>query len=1158
VVDFVLPDELKLNKTDSSQDSFVLPDELKIPSITQENPSVPTPGSNVGVGKMAQALAAEVAIAESGRTAAAFGGPLTYIFGALASGAAGSYAAQRITNPDDISEGRMIADAFINLIPGLKASKGVGVMNSALRQGVVGAGIGAGGITAETAIDEGRMPTIDELTAAGVTGGALGGALGLTGGVISSLLTKYGGSPAELMSKVIRENSDPSLKQMYKNLKNLSDEDETIFQQIGKDKLTNARELLSDEAIKARRLQEDYAAGQGQDGGPLKLKKYEILDKETGDVKDTITQDQQDYYVKRRLQEQKVKNHLQVLSEESKIIDDDLVSISTKISNPSYTVTPKQLSQDLDNYLHAKYALDYNKLRGEGKSGMSTDAAKQYIKDFESRGLNNYLKNSIDTLRDQINRTNELAVDSGLLSRDQLNKYKQQYGENYVPLTRQLDKDTQLLSDSPYNLKVSGIYDDIGSDLEVKSIRQNVIENYANIARKAEINKTNLSFVNLVDSPLNKEAASGILKQVNGKNYVKGRGNRDTTLSFFKDGEQYHMDFVDPSLAKVFRGTAQKEMSAITKGIFNLSSAMNRYLGSIYTRLSPDFVIPNLFRDRTEALVNNVVRLGTKPGLQTINPLKALNEDMQIIRKKLNKVPAETAKDRDLYKLYDDFVEDGGNVGGLGLTTREDILKTIQKLPDNLDAGTGRKTLKAVETWVNKVNTMFEDGTRFATYKLARQSGKSRQAAAIAARDSSFDPTLGGTEVGWLRATYLFANPALQASKVFLKNLWKKPKVMAGFMGTLMGLKMAIDKWNSSVDPDWEEKLRTTSGSDYIKNKSLVFLTGTKDDGSPSYISIPIGYSMVPFAVAADYAQKAARGKVGHEDMAKASSDIIKQIKDSYNPTGGSLIPTIARPYFELQSNKDGLGRTIRPEWMETRPMAAKERMYSYTMDTYGGEMAYSMAETAEALGLETSPENIKHLYQMFTGGIGGTVGRVINVASDAYNKGWEGIKAKDIPVARRFFGSGYKQKFEDRAGYQSEIEEFTRIDNTERARDGRIASDIFRQIRDANEANKPEQALDVLQESIELGQLTPSVQRRLKTKFDNYKKGLTQTDARVKQLTVKVRAKYLLDQMKTKSLPELQKYISEQISKGILTDNVLNELSGLEEFKNLTLKKVE
>lgn len=1144
VLDIKLPGDIDL-------DTSVNPNSL----LQEEGASKPSPAGDVGLGKMAQALAAEVAIAEGGRTAAAFTGPIGYIIGALGSGAAGSYAAQRITNPDDISEGRLIADAFINLIPGLKAAKGAGVMNSALKQGAVGAGIGAGGITAETAIDEGRMPTIDELTTAGLTGGALGGALGLTGAGISSLLTKYGGSPAELMSKVIRENSDPDLSKMYKTLKNLGDEDETIFQQIGKDKLTNARELLSDDAIRARRLQEESAGGQYTDEkGVLKLREYENPNKN----EDIISADQQDYYAKRRLQEAKITNNLKVLSEESKIIDDELTEAATRFSTPSNAITPKQLSKDLDNYLHAKYALDYNKLRGEGQSGMSTDAAKQYIKDFESRGLNNYLKNSIDTLREQVARTNKLAVDSGLLSTDKLKEFRKVYGENYVPLTRQLDKDTQLMSDNPYEVKVSGIYDDIGSDLEVKSIRENITENLANIARKAELNKTNTAFADLVDNPANKEAASGILKQFNGKNYAKGRGNRDTTLNFFRNGEQYHMDFVDPQLAKVFKGTAQKEMSAITKGIYNLSSSMNRYLGSIYTRLNPDFVIPNLFRDRTEALVNNAVRLGTKPGLQTINPTKALSEDMGIIRKKLNKVPAETAKDRELYRYYDEFVEDGGNVGGLGLTTREDIINTIKKLPDNLDAGTGRKTVSAIEDWVNKVNTMFEDGTRFATYKLARQSGKSRQAAAIAARDSSFDPTLGGTEKGWLRATYLFANPALQASKVFLKNLWKKPKLAATFFGTMMGLKMSIDKWNSSVDPDWEEKLRTTSGSDYIKNKSLVFLTGTKDDGSPSYISVPIGYSMVPFAVTADYMQKALRGKVSQEEVGKASSEIIKQIKDSYNPTGGSLIPTIARPYFELQNNKDGLGRTIRPEWMETRPMAAKERMYSYTMDTYGGEMAYSMAETAEALGLETSPENIKHLYQMFTGGIGGTVGRVVNVASDAYNKGWEGVKAKDIPVARRFFGSGYKQKFEDRAGYQSEIEEFTRIDNTERAKDGRIASDIFRQIRDANEANKPEQVSDVLQEAIELGQLTPSVQRRLKTKFDNYKKGLTQTDARVKQLTVKVRAKYLLDQMKTKSLPELQEYVADQMRKGVLTKNVLTELSGLEEFKNLTLRKVE
>jgi len=1137
MVDVVLPDYLQEEKVD-----VTLPDYLQSPTLSDEETIRPTPAGDVGVGKMAQALAAEVAISEAGRTASAFGGPITYIIGALASGAAGSYAAQKITNPDDISEGRLVADAFINLIPGLKAAKGAGAVQDALvRQGALGAGIGAGGITGEVLIDEGRMPTAEELTTAGLTGGALGGALGLTGAGLSRLLTKYGGSPAELMSKVIRENSDPDLTRTYNRLRNLGEEDETIYQGIAKEKLTNIREQLSDEAIRARRLQDTSADGQYNEGGVLKVREYQ---NEKGVA---IEKDQQDYYSKRRLQESKIGNNLKVLSEESQLIDDELIRVSGRLG-----VTPKQLSTDLDNYLHAKYALDYNKLRGEGKAGMSTDAANQFIKDFESRGLTGYLDNSINILRDQVKRTNNLALDSGLLSKEKLAQYKKEYGENYVPLTRQLDKDTQLLASDPYDIKVSGIYDDIGSDLEVKSIRENITENLANIARKAELNKTNLAFVDLVDNPINRDAAKGILKQFDGKNYAKGRGNRDTTLSFFRNGEQYHMDFADPQLARVFKGAPQKDMGPITQMIFNFATGANRYLGSIYTRFNPDFVIPNLFRDRTEALVNNTIRLGSKPGLGTINPFKAINEDMGIIRKKLNKVPAETAKDRELYKLYDEFVEDGGNVGGLGLSTRQEIIDEIKSLPNNLDAGSGRKTVNAIENWVNKVNTMFEDGTRFATYKLARQSGKSRQAAAIAARDSSFDPTLGGTEKGLIRATFLFANPALQASKVFLKNLASKPKLAVGFFGTLMGLKYAINKWNTSVDPDWEEKLKTTSGSEFIKNKTLVFLTGVKDDGSPQYISIPIGYSMVPFAVAADYAQKTINGQMNVDEAGKAAGDIIREIGDTYNPTGGSLIPTIARPYFELRNNKDGLGRTIRPEWMETRPMAAKERMYSHTMDTYGGELAYSMAETAEALGIETSPENIKHLFQMFTGGVGGTMGRLVNVTADAYNKGWEGIKPKDIPVARRFFGSGYKKKFEDRAGYQSEIEEFTRIDNTERATDGRIASDLFRQIKDADEANKPEQASDVIREALELGQLTPSVTKRLQNKLENYQKGLTQTDARVKQLTVKVRARYLLDQMKNKSGDELGEYVSDQVRKGILTKSVLTELSALDDFKDL------
>tara|TARA_Y100000401_G_C8324751_1_gene227475 strand:- start:135 stop:3569 length:3435 start_codon:yes stop_codon:yes gene_type:complete len=1122
--------------------------------LQKEEERRPATNPNLGVDKMAQALAVEVAIAEGGRQASAFLGPVGYVLGSLASGAAGSLAAQEITNPEKLSYGRLLADSLINLIPGAKAYKASNRATDALtRQAGIGAAIGVGGITSETVIDEGRIPTIEELSSAGLTAGALGGALGLTGAGVSKLLTKHGASSVDQINKLIDDKSDPELTNVVERLYKLGQEHETEAQTIFKENFLRTQELLSDESIRPRLLQEHTGGGQIRDNGPLKLKSYESKEKgpngEDVSIK-VIDEDQQDYYTKKRIMDSKIRTQIRVVEAENKLIEQELTRIASQKG-----IEPGQLSKDLDNYLYARYAVDYNKT-GK-KSGLTTDAAKNIIAEFEKRNLNKSLKGPIDALQNIINRTNKLAVDSGLLSKEQLKKYKEEYGENYVPLKRQIEKETAA-GVSPRDIKIA-IYEDVGSDIDVKSIRSNIMEDYADMSRKAEINKTNLAFINLINNPLNKDAASSLFRQKGTKGFgIEGRGNKNTTLNYFDNGVQYHLDFADPQLARAFKGTSNQDMSAVTKAIFNFGTSMNRYLGSIYTRLNPDFVIPNLFRDRTEALVNNSMRLSFREGLETINPMKTISEDMAIIRNKLNNIPAENAKQRELYSLYDEFVGQGGNVGGLGLTTRQDILDTINKFPNNLDASNPAKILKPMGEWIDKVNIMFEDATRFATYKIARKAGKSPQAAALTARDSSFDPDLGGSAVGLVRATFLFGNPALQASKVFLKNLWKNPGKAAVFGGTLMGLKYALNKWNSSVDPDWEEKLKTTTGSNFVKNKTLTFLTGVKDDGSPAYISIPIGYSMVPFAVAADYLQKGITGQMTPESTAEAASEIAEQIAEAYNPTGGTLIPTIVRPYTELKNNKDGLGRTIRPEWLETRPMAARERMYTHTMDTFGGELAYSLAETTEALGLETSPENIKHLASMFTGGPGGTLIRLINATSDVYNKGFDKVKPKDIPILRRFYGNGYKDKFEDRAGIKSEVEQFTAMDNTERARDSRIASSIYRQLRDAEEAGKPEQAQQVLQEAIKFEQLTPSVLKKLKNKLENKEKGLTQTDTRVKQLSVKVRADYLLKQMKKKSLPEVKEYILDQMRKGILTDRVLLELGTKDDFKNLSLRRIE
>ena len=1109
-------------------------------STEEERPSV-NPVDEVSLGKLAQGLGAEVAISEGGRIASSLAfGPVGYIVGALGSGALGSYAAQKITNPDDISEGRILADAFINLIPGMKATKGKSmVADAVMRQGALGAGIGAFGVTGEKAIDEGRMPTIDELTSAGMTAGALGGALGLSGAAVSKFLSKYQGIDARQLSK-LDWSKDPADKTFMDRMKSLRERNRSDNQKAFDENYIGLQETISDASVRQRKLQDQSGNGQYVENGVLKVREF------TDEGGKVWQKDQQDYYSLKRTSEGKMDAQMELVLKEEDLYLKELGTIGARIGGK----TTKELTSSIDDYMYAKYAVDYNKIKGEGMSGMPTTEAKDIIKQFEGAGLNTTLANPMKILQNQNKRAQKLVVESGLVSEKQMNTWRKEYGDNYVPLTREIDNKTLLGSKAPNEVTSSGIYQDVGSLERARSIKQNIQENLADVIRRAELNKVNQSFARLVDA--NKVEAGGILKQTSGKNYVEGVGGKDSTLTFFKEGKAYNMEFADRTLARAFKGAPAKDMGTITKTIYNAASGLNRYLGSIYTRFNPDFVIPNLFRDSTEATVNNMARLGAKSAASlksTANPFSVF--DKKTIYKKLNGQPPANAQEAEIHKMYDEFKEDGGSVGGVGATTQQELTTKIENIAKDLQSGTSAKSIKSLGKWFDKANNIFEDGTRFKTYMMGRKSGMSRESAALAARDSSFDPRLGGTDVGLIRATYLFANPAIQANKVFLKNMARNPKLASAVFGSMVGVSYALNNWNSSVDPDWKEKLKTTSGSNFLTNKSLVVVTGVDEEGKPKYVSMPIGYAMVPFKVLADYTAKAISddNPMSEEDFMAAGADISNQFLEGYNPTGGSLIPTPLRWYSELQANEDGLGRTIRPEWMESKNMAAKERMFSFTMDTKGGEYAYSLAETAEAMGIEVSPESLIHLSKMFTGGPGGTMNKLLGIVSDIKN-GKE-IKAKDIPVIRRFMGEGYKDKFEERAGKLSEVEEFSRMDNTERAKDGRTASQLFREMKDSS----PEEANAAIQRAMTEGILTPSVQKRLVSKIKNSKLNLTQTDSRVKQLSIPVRAKYLAKQMSNMKLEDIETYMQDQITKRILTKDVARTLQTLKEFQDLKLQ---
>ena len=710
-------------------------------------------------------------------------------------------------------------------------------------------------------------------------------------------------------------------------------------------------------------------------------------------------------------------------------------------------------------------------------------------------------------------------------------------------------------SSTRYETLKSGVRRAFGSEREVANISQNIVDNLAGAVRRAEVNKANLAFVNLLRA--NPKTTKDIGVKVREPKIVGTRLMKDMSeeaqlarsqgkkpkslkvpmyeradrnvLTVFEDGKRLFVEFDDPTLAQVFKGSNKRELGSILRRMY----AMNRFLGAMYTKLSPEFVIPNLFRDRSEAFVNNLSKMRGMQALKTLNPI----EDMRVIRRNIFGGTADTPRQQELDRLYKQFVEDGGSTGGLGLDTIKDIEKRMDELSKKLNAPTKSK-VKALNNLINNINEIVEDSTRFATYRNGLASGMTRDQAAFAARNSSFDPKLKGREGDALKAIYLFSNPAIQGAKNFLRSM-KNPKVAASVGGGLVAITTALDKYNSMIDEDYRQKIPK-----WKLDKHLTIIKGKNEDGTLDYFSVPIGYSMVPFKMAADLTQRIARGDSEINNIKEVSANFGQAVIDSYNPMGGSLVPTVLRPMTELAQNKDGLGRDIRPSWLENKNISATEQIFPWTADTQGGELALTLADQLKDMGLEVSPENLLYLYQTYTGGPGQTVRRLLDVTSKMYKN--ETINRSDIPVLRRFYGRTFTDVFEERTGDRAIIENLDKQENTESAKASRIAFSILKKYDAAPDAEKP----FVLNELMSDPEVNAAVQKRVFRKLEDRKKGLTSIDRQAKNLTVASRAEYYKEKIGT--LPEEKKipYIQDQIQKGVMSRRVLDVIKDTEEFK--------
>lgn len=1089
------------------------PEEAK-PSLAKTAAGFMTEIAIGEVGRMAGGAAGAAIGSAAGGIGAVPGFLIGYTLSGLASGAAGSKIRQKMVDPNaEINQGQVVADALINLVPGFSVGKSA--IKGIMAQGAIGAGISGSAAVAESVVNEKRLPTLEELGKAGLSGGILGGGLGTTAAIFSKSYQKFAGKPIDVFTAAYRAN-DPDARIIFDRTEMSVKEFDEALKKRYQEKGIEIREKYDDEFIRARLLQ-DMAAG-----GQLRNK----------DGKLKVKSDEMDYYMNRRLADATIDARVDELGE---IIKKDSAFLLNK--SDELGLDSSELSKKVNDYLHAKHAIAYNaahkkKFKKDGAAGITTENAQDIVNEFEGSGLAKQLDVVIESRRDLSRRILDTLKEGGLVD-DKLYKKLRNDFPDYVPLNRIMESDDAdairsaiIGSNSRYETKGRGVFKAVGSSRAAADINQNIVDNLAGAIRRAEVNKANQSFLNLVRANKKQSADIGI-KEYTPKNKFDIPKDR-TALTVFENGEKKYITFTDSKLADTFKGADKKQLPALLQATYTV----NRTLGGLYTRYSPEFWIPNKFRDISEAIVNNANNMRLSDAIKVADPRRSMN----VIQKKLRGIGSSSPEEQRLFDLYDQFKKDGGSTGGLGLSTIKDLEKQLNDLQEELRAPT-RSKIKKFSKFINALNEVIEDSTRFDTYMAGLNSGMTSKQAAFAARNSSFDPRQRGKETDVLASLFLFANPAIQGGKNFIRSMSNK-KVLGAVAGSLISTTYLLDTYNSSIDENYREKIPK-----WKLDKHITILRGKNEDGSLDYFSIPIGYSMVPFKMIADYTQKVALG--GQEvDAIKDSTELASAFVNSYNPMGGSLVPTVLRPMTELSSNEDGLGRDIRPSWLENKNISATEQIFPWTADTQGGELALSLAEQLGDMGYEVSPENLLYLYQNYTGGPGQTVKRLFDLTSKLWNN--ERVSSNDIPMVRRFYGKTYTNTFEKRTGDRAIIENLEKQENTDSAKASRIAFKIIKRYDEAPEANKQ----IVLQDLLSQPEANAAVQRRVQNKLEDRAKGLTSVDRQAKNLTVVKRAEYFKNKIDSLTPEKIQPYISEMIEKRVLTPKVIETIKDTESFK--------
>jgi hypothetical protein len=690
--------------------------------------------------------------------------------------------------------------------------------------------------------------------------------------------------------------------------------------------------------------------------------------------------------------------------------------------------------KSFDEYLYAKHAKERNAyLTAKGSkavdpSGMSDKDAAALIKQHETPEM----KQAAKMVYDLIAKTNKIRVAAGLLPKSFLNPKayntanpKEQIPDynNYVPLRGweedpEVDEDNTQRMHTGSGFSISGKEDKnaTGRTSLAADILANVFLQHSEAIIRAEKNKVGQAMLQLAQNGMpgvrinipdvKPVVVNGVIRY---RAQMPSTMSRDRVFATKKDGKLYLMEFDDPHLAKALNNSGRESMNPV----FQLMSKLNRYLASVNTAWSPEFVISNFARDIQTALLNlsqydqdvlkKDVLMDTKKAFNAIAHAEGAQFWMKTIAR---------AKDEKWDKLYKEFLEDGASTEFLGLNTLDQIKDEMQgMIADHNNTGgvqTAKRLLGKVGDFLERHNQAVENATRLSVYANMRKAGATREKAAEIAREITINFNRKGTYGPIMNSAYLFYNAAVQGNAAFIKGAFRSKKfrkvlgmmMVAGMMNDMMNRMLAGE--DEKGENLWDKL------PDYIKERNFVVMNPTT--GKPLFMfPMPYGFNAV-WNAGVNMGALVTGGKKPFEAVQTIGSGVL----NAFNPLGqGDLLtlvsPTLLDPWVEHAKNEDWSGKPIYPK---DSPFGAPEPdAYKFWNNT--GAIPKGISDTLNKLtggtdarsGLvDVSPETLTYIFDYVTGAAGALVGRTAGLIEKMATGNIADIEVKDLPGIRKLF----------------------------------------------------------------------------------------------------------------------------------------------------------